>query len=104
VQLFRQGFNLQNWPTLQQWVAALGKVIVASGLATIPDSDLVVIPFGATLAAPPSLILIVFYMPSGTTVMSGDVVQGTITTTQFQVQMQSNPGDAIHQIGFVAFQ
>ncbi len=97
--------NLQVWPTLAQFISYLNVVIIGVGETTLANSGAEqVIAFGQTFSAPPSFVAYWFTMPSGvSTIIGGNLVDGSVTDTGFSIVLDSLPGDILHKIGWAAF-
>lgn len=79
---------------------AFGRLL-ATNVYTISSSTatLLTISFGSTLPVTPTKIRLTFYTPSSTAALiQGNVVSGSISTTQFQVQLFGPAGDTSHSI------
>lgn len=102
--MFNPG-NLQNWPTLQQFVGNLNAVIAAYGVQAITSTTSKTVPinFGLTLPAPPSTVIVwVIKPPAGTsTVLGCDLNDGSQSDTGCSVDLTGFP-TLNHKIGWVA--
>lgn len=100
--------NIQNIPTPILYLASLlgspSPVILQTACALLTDNQTQTVPFGVTLPNVPSIVIIVILVPAGGTafVVGGNVVRGSITATGFDVTLSGNPGDATHQICWIA--
>jgi len=79
-------------------------IFLDCGIATIPaGSQTATISFGSTLSATPAEILLSFIAPAMTSYpIAGNVVSGTISTTGFQLFLDSVPADSLHSVSWTA--
>ena len=71
---------------------------------TNPAATLLTIPFSGALAAAPTSYNLTFLGPTGNTIVVGGTALIGTSLTQFQVQLQGPPGDAVHSVRWEAFQ
>jgi hypothetical protein len=79
-------------------------IFIGCGIAILPaSSQTPTISFGSTLFETPSEILLSFITPSGTSYpLAGDVIAGTISTTGFEIILDSAPAAADHAVFWAA--
>lgn len=78
--------------------------VLFEGELTLANAQIQTLLFPSTLDAVPTKIELTFRMPaSDSTILHGNIVDGTVTAGSFQIVLTSEPGDSLHKVYCIAY-